>query len=198
MIIAPNWSELFVFLPRPASQAYCCLVKNIIQVKWNDNMAISAALIASISLFFTSCVEADTPANCSYADIQGKWMFYVGKSGQTNQIDCGEVVQPVEEITVNLLFPDNVVDSFGNLGKWTMIYNQGFEVRIAEKRYFAYSRYHKEGNSTISMCDSTLNGWAHNEVSEISPVFPPSNWSCFYGKNLLNVCPTEPSIKYVG
>eukprot|EP00794_Sanderia_malayensis_P005978 gene5978-6674_t len=129
-------------------------------------------------------VQADTPANCSYQDILGKWVLHLGKSGYTNKIDCNEIVTPIQKLTLDLLFPDIVVDGFGNVGKWTMIYNQGFEIRLQGKRYFAFSRWRKEGSKTISMCSATFNGWVHDEVSTISPVFPPTNWGCYFGEKM--------------
>lgn len=41
------------------------------------------------------------------------------------------------------MYSDDVVDEFGNEGFWTMIYNQGFEVRVSGRSYFAFSKYEK-------------------------------------------------------
>lgn len=42
-------------------------------------------------LSFTLLVDkasSDTPANCTYEDIQGTWTFYEGERGFGSEIDC--------------------------------------------------------------------------------------------------------------
>ena len=39
-------------------------------------------------------------------------------------------VETVEKIHLELLYPDKVVDQDGNVGTWTMVYNQGFAFKI--------------------------------------------------------------------
>ena len=141
-------------------------------------LLLSVAILA----FFASYAEADTPANCSYGDIKGQWMLSLGKTGFTNQIDCNESFEPMSEVLVTLLFPDTAVDMVGNVGTWTLIYNQGFEIRLAGRIYFAFFKFKKIGKTTISICNTTFNGWVHNEVADANPVFPPTNWGCCYGK----------------
>ena len=31
---------------------------------------------------------ADTPANCTYEEIRGKWVFYVGEGGNDKTVNC--------------------------------------------------------------------------------------------------------------
>jgi len=44
---------------------------------------------------------------------------------------------------ITLRFPNTVHDEFGNEGTWTMVYDQGFEVRVAGRSYFAFSKFVK-------------------------------------------------------
>ena len=74
------------------------------------------------------CVFGDMPTNCTYDETIGDWTFYLGKDGQTNQVDCNDIVEPIKTLRVKLLFPNHVVDEYGNEGTWTMIYNQGLVV----------------------------------------------------------------------
>lgn len=143
-------------------------------------LLLSVAILA----FFASYAEADTPANCSYGDIKGQWMLSLGKTGFTNQIDCNESFEPMSEVLVTLLFPDTAVDMVGNVGTWTLIYNQGFEIRLAGRIYFAFFKFKKIGKTTISICNTTFNGWVHNEVADANPVFPPTNWGCCYANRI--------------
>lgn len=66
-----------------------------------------------------------------------------------------------------------------------MIYNQGFEVEINSKRYFAFSYYKKEGKTVESMCHMTFPGWVHG----IDERF----WDCFVGTKQLT--PGIPKVK---
>ena len=117
-------------------------------------------LAAALCVFLlSSCisVNADNPANCTYEEIRGTWLFSIGEGGHDNTINCSEF-RSASELQVQLLFPDVAVDSEGNVGVWTLIYNQGFEVQINGKVYFAFSAYEKSGQKVVSYCDRTLNG----------------------------------------
>ena len=48
---------------------------------------------------------------------------------------------------------------------------QGFEVVIHGRKYFAYSKYDKNGTS---FCDETMPGWSHDVLGH--------KWVCFWGK----------------
>lgn len=130
-----------------------------------------------LQLFLCSDVRADTPANCTYEDVRGTWLFSIGKGGNDNTINCSLDFQVVSKLKVQLLFPDVAVDSDGNVGFWTMIYNQGFEVQINGSKYFAFSAYKKSGKEVTSYCDKTLNGWSHEAAA-----LKPSNWACYKGE----------------
>ncbi|GFY38193.1 dipeptidyl peptidase 1 [Trichonephila inaurata madagascariensis] len=115
---------------------------------------------------------ADTPANCTYEDIRGVWAFYEGERSGNNSIECSNFRGPaVNVFKIELLFPDVAVDELGNKGYWTLIYNQGFEVVINYRKYFAFSLYKNSGGNVTSFCDSTLPGWSHDVLGK--------NWACY-------------------
>ena len=130
-------------------------------------------LCGVLLVLFSFCtkISADTPANCMYEEIRGSWLFSVGQGGHDNTIDCSKEFSVVSELRVDLLFPDIAMDENGNKGFWTMIYNQGFEVVINDKKYFAFSAYKQSGSVVTSLCDQTLNGWNH-DVGK----YKPGNW----------------------
>ena len=132
-------------------------------------------LIASLVVFFAVGVPAvwgDTPANCTYEDIVGTWLFHFGPNGYDNTLDCTHF-KIVDAFAVQLVFPDVAVDQYGNKGFWTLIYNQGFEVVIGQRKYFAFSNYTVENKTVTSYCNSTLNGWSHDLWDH--------NWECYFG-----------------
>ena len=55
-----------------------------------------------------------------------------------------------------------------------MIYNQGFEVILQGRKYFAFSFYKKEDKTVQSICDTTFPGWVHDENER--------NWGCYIGE----------------
>ena len=78
---------------------------------------------------------------------------------------------------MNLLFPNVATDRYGNRGTWTMIYNQGFEVHINARRYFAFSNYTEaDHHQVVSHCDQTMVGWSHDVYVR--------DWSCYVGRKM--------------
>ncbi|KAK4329117.1 hypothetical protein Pmani_000528 [Petrolisthes manimaculis] len=118
--------------------------------------------------------KGDTPANCTYNDIQGVWNLYeTERSGDAN-IDCHNMGPIVHKTRVKLSYPNVAVDQFGNHGTWTMVYNQGFEIKIAGRSYFAFSLYEKSGSEVVSFCGKTMTGWSRDVTVR--------NWACYRGQ----------------
>ncbi|GAB6025551.1 hypothetical protein CHUAL_011282 [Chamberlinius hualienensis] len=123
---------------------------------------------------------ADTPANCSYPEIEGKWIFQETARSGNNQLNCTSPLGPFKHVNVfELLFPDVVIDKFGNEGHWTLIYNQGFEITINQRKYFAFSYYEQQANVVTNYCDRTFNGWSHDVTIR--------NWACYTAKKATKV-----------
>lgn len=102
----------------------------------------------------------------------------MGASGSDNTINC-ETFVPSSTYTVKLDYPNVVSDTNGNYGTWTMIYNQGFEVRINNQVFFAFSLY----SNTTSYCGLTMNGWYHNW----DVINNPNTWGCYSGTKATSV-----------
>ena len=72
---------------------------------------------------------------------------------------------------VTLESPNVATDEQGNKGTWTMVYDEGFEVRIAGKTLFAFFVYEPkvsdprpdENADFSSICDETFTGWYHGD-----------------------------------
>ena len=150
---------------------------------------MAARMIAlTVLLLFVgelSVVLADTPANCTYEDVLGAWTFHVGPSGLDNTVDCSKAFSVKKTLRVELMYPDVAVDEHDNQGFWTLIYNQGFEVVVGTRKYFAFSNYTKENNTVINHCSSTLPGWSHDLMSR--------NWACYYGEKASKF--SQPAVK---
>lgn len=121
-------------------------------------------------------VLCDTPANCTYDDIAGKWTFYEGPRESDSSISCGNFTgATINVLRLDLRFPNLAFDEYGNKGYWTIVYNQGFEVVINYRKYFAFSQYVQdpENGTVATHCNLTMNGWSHDVLGK--------NWACYYG-----------------
>ncbi|ESO85314.1 hypothetical protein LOTGIDRAFT_221343 [Lottia gigantea] len=132
------------------------------------------ALLWLFLVALVTFVRSDTPANCTFESIRGAWTFSIGQGGGDNTINCTADFKPVSEYDVVLYFPDVAFDQYGNQGRWTLIYNQGFEVRINKKRFFAFSKYTQDGKKVTSYCSQTFPGWVHDDDER--------NWACYSGQ----------------
>ncbi|XP_047735535.1 dipeptidyl peptidase 1 [Hyalella azteca] len=112
--------------------------------------------------------RADLPIDCRFSDAVGTWI--VSESARTGDpsLDCsGELGEVVHQKQFTLTYPNLVTDELGNTGTWTLIYNQGFEVNINERSYWANFAY----NSSGFWCDHLHVGWARDTTVR--------HWSCF-------------------
>ncbi|XP_054719292.1 LOW QUALITY PROTEIN: dipeptidyl peptidase 1-like [Uloborus diversus] len=123
-------------------------------------------------------VDADTPANCTYEDIRGEWIFVEGRREFDSGVNCTGFDGPATHtVRLRLQFPNVVVDAAGNKGYWTIVYNQGFEVVINYRKYFAFSLYEQDPDGKASArCDRTLPGWSHDVLGK--------NWACYIGRKV--------------
>ena len=87
-------------------------------------------------------VSGDTPANCTYQDVEGSWIFYESEKSGDSSLDCSRAVDAVHKVRLVLKYPNTAVDEFGNIGSWTMVYNQ---VREESDNYLHISPRHAAG-----------------------------------------------------
>ena len=87
----------------------------------------------------------------------------------------------------------SIIDSFNNddkekIGTWTMVYDEGVEIRLGDKVFFAFSRYIQTNQFTAtntdtedtpgykSQCDKTFLGWYRNSDNY--------NWGCYWAEKV--------------
>ncbi|XP_053059744.1 dipeptidyl peptidase 1 isoform X2 [Acinonyx jubatus] len=98
------------------------------------------SLLAALLLLLAVAGPAycDTPANCTYPDLLGTWVFQVGAVGSRSEVNCSVMGPPEKKVVVHLKKLDTAYDDFGNAGHFTIIYNQGFEIVLNDYKWFAF------------------------------------------------------------
>ena len=146
-------------------------------------------------------VHADIPVHCLHKQAVGKWIFRMGSNDHDDTLTCGHklpdsVMTMVDnrvrfknpnfkvshDYKITLSEPNIATDSKGNKGTWTMVYDEGFEVRINGKTFFSFFVYvpkvaepTPDNNADFdSICGETFTGWYHD--------YDDTEWGCFIGK----------------
>ena len=99
-------------------------------------------------------VRADLPVHCLHSQIAGEWTFHLGPTAAGNMIpNCSVPFDPVMRVRVELSRANEarVIEaasgapvSLGQVGTWTTIYDEGFEVRVGGQHFFAFSKYNRD------------------------------------------------------
>ena len=108
----------------------------------------------------------------------------------TKEVD--KVFKKKYETIVQLERPNfvwNVNDNSKQIGKWTMVYDEGFEFDIGNQVFFSFNKYKQVGKFTAkntdteetagyqSECDQTFVGWYHNSLTN-------ENWGCYWAEKI--------------
>ncbi|KAM4589195.1 dipeptidyl peptidase 1 [Fundulus diaphanus] len=140
-----------------------------------------SAVVVWVFLLWVEGSLGDTPANCTYEDLLGTWVFQVSKGGHDKTVNCSVEATGESTVTVTLEKLSVATDELGNTGFFTLIYNQGFEVVLGGYKWFGFFKYTQDGSKVTSYCDQTLPGWVHDVLGR--------NWACFVGKKVKAVPP---------
>jgi len=167
------------------------------------NVFRSKALFWMALLLCFARIEADLPVHCLNIQVAGRWVFELSRDDGDRYLRCGHKVpdtnldhftkkgfdlEVVKKYILELREPNIAVDAAGNRGTWTMVYDEGFEVIINNKRFFAFSKYVPKTPESLSkddvedytsICDETLVGWFHAEDG--------THWGCYHGKKIGNL-----------
>mmetsp|Transcript_72708 Transcript_72708/g.204147 ORF Transcript_72708/g.204147 Transcript_72708/m.204147 type:complete len:637 (+) Transcript_72708:131-2041(+) len=146
----------------------------------------------------------DLPVHCERHQVAGDWDFVLSPPSSSRS-SCGhkhpddQNQQPplsfvssqstTHNLRVSLRDPSTAVsaDKSQN-GSWTMIYDEGFEVKIGGQVFFAFSYFEwvqgADGKKTnISHCDATQVGWYHDVER--------TQWGCYTGRKVGTAAPLQ-------
>jgi len=153
------------------------------------------------TLLFAVCfafVAADLPVHCPHHTIKGTWKFAMSAGKQEKHVQCAKadgkeicfygscykntvIGEPNFKTDmswkVSLANPNIAVatDEKGtqHKGTWTSVYDEGFEVDVKDRKFFAFSHF----NNGASQCEATHPGWHRDSKN------PDKNaWGCYTGK----------------
>jgi len=167
--------------------------------------------VAFAALLYLSQVQADLPVHCLHSQILGQWSLKMSDAGDHKYIQCSDAKNSFEQgdfgvngspkfkstkaIDVTLFHPDRAyakIDGKDVHGKWTMVYDEGFEVKLAQQKFFAFSKFKQgatlggEGAAAVkrrvheSDCAATLPGWFHS-MDKATGLVQAGTWGCYYG-----------------
>ncbi|CAD7936342.1 unnamed protein product [Amoebophrya sp. A120] len=148
-------------------------------------------------------VSADLPVHCLRHQVEGDWTFYLSEPSPERS-SCGhgrpdnEKREPNprdlvvdsnagggnRQMKVSLSMPNRAQTDTDVAGTFTMIYDEGFEVAVDNKVFFAFSRFDLDAlGRNQTKCDETLTGWYHDRDG--------GNYGCYYGRK--NQSPQLPN-----
>lgn len=158
-------------------------------------------------LYSNNFTKQDLPVHCLAENIEGIWLLTMSNNENDDDVECGhkqpdqnldhylskeeDIFKARHEILIKLEIPNIIktIDSDENIGTWTMVYDEGFELKFLNNSFFAFCKYKKilnfeakntdteETKGYKSICDKTFVGWFHNTLSN-------KNWGCFYGERV--------------
>jgi cathepsin C len=135
-------------------------------------IVVSLFLLLMAMCCSVEVVMADLPVHCEHHQIKGKWLVFMSElnTHAKTPLHCERL--SYSEINVNQVqtfqfSSPNIVTSVNNekksaaVGNWTMVYDQGFEFSIDNKKFFAFNRFKRHRNSDYitSYCGETSVGW---------------------------------------
>jgi len=142
--------------------------------------------------------DADLPVHCPHHTIKGSWEFTMSKGNQDKSLMCNQ--KPKESSMcfygscytnkvlgepkfkkdmkwkVSLTDPNVAIATDQNgkkhKGSWTVVYDEGFEVNVKDRKFFAFSKFAKGK----SHCKETWPGW-HRDAKNPDK----QAWGCYTG-----------------
>ena len=149
---------------------------------------LSLAKLLTIILL-TSPALMDFPIHCIEAQIEGKWELHLTKPSHIHsqkKARCGyptpgnageawrhtpnddfhsystmKVLLKQDDMEMNKAYRLNKEGqkTDEHTGFWTMIYDEGIEIRVSGHSFFTWFQYNKKGSDSISYCDKSLIGF---------------------------------------
>jgi len=177
-------------------------------------MAPMSRFVSLISALCLQGARSDLPIHCLRHQALGEWNFHLG-APSSSRGSCGHQTPDVEESQprdlgmevaetkqISLFEPNVAKSATDAAGYFTMVYDEGFEVRLDGLNFFAFNRFEMVADAkggakhNVSDCGRTMRGWYHNNDR--------TQWGCYVAEkahqpiSLLSILPesVKPSAAY--
>lgn len=179
---------LFVLVTFLFSYAYCDLPVHCLSSK-----------LEGVWLLHMSNNNGDNSIKCGH-EHPDKNLDHINSNPEVNEIFIEKYQILILLERPNMIYGLNTNSNIENninpsnnhqIGKWTMVYDEGFELQFGDNVFFAFNKY-KQISQFIpsntdtedtpgykSDCDRTFVGWFRNSNNK--------NWGCFWGEKIINL-----------
>lgn len=158
-------------------------------------MRLSFFLLTIVSVLFVLHCKADLPIHCLRSQVLGSWKLFITEPTDSNKtLTCGHETPddparsylalrsdfaPSQVYTVSLEKEHQVKHNGSVVGNWTMIYDEGYDIRFNNKRFVAFFDYYpNETGQVVSYCGGTVVGWYLDSSS--------GKRACFKGEKIIS------------
>lgn len=157
-----------------------------------------AMLLAVVVMFMAQSVVADLPVHCPHHVHVGAWKFAMSKGDQPKSVSCNKPPASSRMCFYGSCYTNKVIgdpnfktdatwkvslanpnialatDEQGakHRGTWTTVYDEGVEVDVKDKKFFAFSHF----ANGKSQCAQTWPGW-HRDAANPDK----ASWGCYTG-----------------
>ncbi len=148
-------------------------------------------------LIFIPYCYADLPIHCLQSQIVGEWTLQISQpkfnidpsffncghetpdNPSTSYLAMQDDFKPFKEFNVSLKSNNTVFLQNTEVGRWTMIYNEGFDILWENQTFTSFFEYFPDkSGKPVSFCGRTLVGWYHDRSS--------NSRSCFRAEKILS------------
>lgn len=181
------------------------------------------SLFLSITIFlFLHSAQADLPIHCLKSQVAGEWLLQITRPQifeNYHDASCGHFApddaavsylafrnefQPHQEFKLSLDTENKVFGDGAETGHWTMIYDEGFDIKYNKQTFMSFFEYSTQENGNVmSYCGKTIVGWYHDLDSGEKACFraekilkDESEKTALYGRPLKQVHIVQPGSEF--
>eukprot|EP00771_Trimastix_marina_P004070 gnl/Trimastix_PCT/801.p1 GENE.gnl/Trimastix_PCT/801~~gnl/Trimastix_PCT/801.p1 ORF type:complete len:456 (-),score=155.62 gnl/Trimastix_PCT/801:69-1436(-) len=134
---------------------------------------------------------ADIPVHCVYSQVVGTWELVYGPG--RGLYDKCDYFPHEHRVVLHLSYSPHgptCRDDYGNTGTWTMVYDEGIEIKFMGRRFQWLFHYDRIGSRVISNC--TRNGFPSTAMRDVQGM--PDGYTCLRARQLSSDGDATPAV----